>query len=125
MYSFFCFFTDCSDLSISQLQEQTGVTDAQLGRELVTHNLQVLTNCFGHYKAYLHKFRLTPGNQATIAEAMRVEGNEGAMREALSLWKQRNPSAASYRALVDILLQLGKGKEARKVCIHVLENIKI
>ncbi len=42
------------------------------------------------YKMHLHKFGLTPGNQATIVEVVRVESN-GAMREVLSLYKHRNP----------------------------------
>ncbi len=114
---------DSNDLSIANLQSNTGVTDAQLDNELVTRNLQVLARCFGNFRAYLDILELTDGNQATVVAAAREEDNDGAMREALKLWIKRNPGAATYRALVNILLQLGKGDEARKVCFHVVREI--
>ncbi len=41
---------------------------------------------------------------------------QAAMSLAMKLWKRRNPAAATYRALVEIVLSLRKVDVATKVC---------
>ena len=45
------------------------------------------------------------------------------MTEALRLWKQHNPSAATFRALLDIVQSLGKSQVAQNILDYIKENI--
>ncbi len=107
--------------TIAVLKSQTGVTDAQLDKELVNSDIQILAGCFSNYKAYVDQLELDPSKQADLSRVEYTENHQGAMREALKLWKDSDPKSATYRALVSIALKLGKGEDARNVCVHVAE----
>ncbi len=106
------------NLTMADLKSQTGVTDAQLDKELVNSDIQILAGCFGNYKTYIDQLGLDASKQADLLKVEYIENHQGAMREALKLWKERDPKSATYRALVTMALKLGKGEDARNVCIH-------
>ncbi len=60
--------------------------------------------------------RLPPAEQADVNMLYHREGTQTAMMKYLKVWKQHNSSRATYRALLDIVLRLGKGDTAEKIC---------
>ncbi len=46
---------------------------------------------------------------AEQADVNQSRGTQVAMMKCLQIWKQYDPSQATYRALLDIVLRLGKG----------------
>ncbi len=47
---------------------------------------------------------------------------QAAMMECFKIWKEHNSSRATYRALLDIVLGLGKGETADKVCRQLTQR---
>ena len=62
---------------------------------------------------------LTPSQQADIKDLAFRRGTQIAVSEALRLWREPNPYTATYRALVEVLLDLGKGEVAVEVCTYL------
>ncbi len=56
---------------------------------------------------------------AEQADVNQSRGTQVAMMKCLQIWKQRDPSRATYRALLDIVLRLGKGNTADQLCQHL------
>ncbi len=59
---------------------------------------------------------LPPAEQADVNMLCHREGIQKAMMKCLKVWKQHNSSRATYRALLDIVLSLGKGDTADQIC---------
>ncbi len=62
---------------------------------------------------------LTTAEEADVKES---RGNQVAMMKCLQIWKERDPSQATYRALLDIVLRLGKGETADKICRQLTQR---
>ena len=45
------------------------------------------------------------------------------MREALRLWHKHDPDAATYRALVNMALELGKRDVAKRLCQYTAKKV--
>ena len=93
-----------------------GVTDLQLDRRIEEVDLYTLADCFDNTKDYVEKLGLTPGQQADVRTQAFVNGTQDGMGLALSYWKNRNPVGATFRALLLILLSVGKIDVAIQVC---------
>ncbi len=66
--------------------------------------------------------RLTPAEQADMNRLYHSEGTQAAMMKCLQVWKERDPFQATYRALLDIALRLGKGETADKICQQLTQR---
>ncbi len=64
---------------------------------------------------------LTPAEQADVQGLHYSTRNHEAMMKCLLLWKSHNPYAATYRALLELLLKLGKVMIADQICQHLLD----
>ena len=74
-------------------------------------------------ETYLDKLGLLPSQQTDVKDlAARVNTNI-AMTEALKLWRQPNPYAATFQALLEILLDLSRGDVAVRVCKYIASNV--
>ncbi len=62
---------------------------------------------------------LTRAEQADVNELFHKRGTQVAMTECLTIWKQHNPYAATYRALLELVLRLRKEKIADQICQHL------
>ena len=110
-------------LSLERLKSKTGISDAQLHSEIIEHDLQNLASCFDNVETYLDKLGLLPSQQTDVKDlAARVNTNI-AMTEALKLWRQPNPYAATFHALIEILLDLSRGDVAVRVCKYIASNV--
>ena len=100
-----------------------GVSTTQVNTEITEHDLQGLAECFDNVDTYLNKLQLNEGQQTDIKDLAYRHNTQTAMVEALKLWRQPNPFAATFQALLEILLELKRGDVAVKVCQYVTDNI--
>ncbi len=75
-----------------------------------------MASCFDDVSIYSNKMGLAPAEQADVERLCHSEGTQAAMMKCLKIWKQHNPLQATYRDLLDIALELGKGDTANKIC---------
>ena len=78
---------------------------------------------FGHVETYLDRLGLLPAQQADVKDMVYTRNTELAMAEALKLWCQPDPYAATFQALLEILLDLRRGDVAVRVCQHITEEV--
>ncbi len=71
---------------------------------------------FDYVEMYSIAMGLLPAERADVNMLYHREGNQAAMMKCLNVWRQHDPSRATYRALLDIALSLGKGDTADKIC---------
>ena len=100
---------------IEVLKKRTGINDTQLDTEIIIHDLHILAGCFDNYKDYLDKLRLTRAECADVKSVEYREGHQSAMREALRYWVSKNHGAATYRALLELTIQLKKVTAAKSL----------
>ena len=110
-------------LSIEDLSRRAGVSNAQLNTEIIEHDLHCLAEYFDNVETYLNSLGLRAGQQTDIKDLAHRHNTKTAMVEALKLWRQPNPFAATFRALLEILLDLERGDVAVKVCQYITDNI--
>ena len=111
--------TGTNTLTVEDLKRRTGVSDAQLDTEIIEHDLHDLGRCFDEVETYLYKLKLTAGQQTDVKDLAFRCNTAVAMAEALKLWRQPNPFDTTFRKLLDVLLDLGRGDVAKKVCLYV------
>ena len=103
-------------MTIEELKERTKVTDSQLDTEIEKTDMIVLAAHFDTVDTYAVQLGLSPAEQSDITNSQLANGTQVAMDKALRLWRQHNPGAATYRALVEMMLRMGKEELALEVC---------
>ena len=103
-------------LTLEDLVRRTGVSNTQFNTEIIKHDLNSLAECFDNVETYLDTLGLNAGLQTDIKDLAYRRNTKTAMVEALKLWHQPNPFAATVQALLEILLDLKRGDVAVKVC---------
>ena len=107
-------------LTIEDIKEQTGVNDSKLDMEIAEDDLPILAGCFGNYNDYLDKLSLARSEHADVRRIEILEkSHQSAMREALRFWRARNQSVATFKALVNFAMGLGKHQDAIDICKYV------
>ena len=92
------------------------MTDSQLDTEIEDTDLIILADHFDNIETYSTLFELTNSKKQDIIDEKMRYNTQAAMSLAMKLWKRRNPAAATYRALVEIVLSLRKVDVATTVC---------
>ena len=95
------------------------MTDAQLDCQILKKDFLKLSIHFDNVETYLVHLGLNPSQQRDIKDLAVTRGTQIAMSEALRRWREPNPYTATYRMLVKILLDLGKGEVAVRVCNYL------
>ena len=88
----------------------------QLNSEIKKADTPFIAEYFDNAELYSSAMGLTPAEQANVKRLYHSEGVQTAMMKCLQVWKQHNSSRSTYRALLDIVLRLGKGDTADKIC---------
>ncbi len=109
-------FLSQTAVTISELKERTKVTDSQLDTEIEETDMLDLADHFDNVETYPAMLGLSPAEQKDVKYALFLNDMQTAMFHTLKVWRQHNPGAATYRALVDIVLKMGKNELAQKVC---------
>ena len=110
-------------LTIEKLKRETGVDDSQLATMIRQEDINKIAVHFGHVETYLDRLGLLPAQLADVKDMVYTQNTELAMAEALKLWRQPDPYAATFRALVEILLDLRRGDVAVRVCQYITEEV--
>ena len=111
-----------SGLKIEELKERTKVTDSQLDEQIGQKDMLKLSAYFSNVQDYMTYLELTPSQQRDIKDLVFRKNTQSAMAEALRLWGKPNPPAATYRALIKIVLKANEGQLAIDIFQH-LRNI--
>ena len=98
------------------------LTDEQLNREIVDSDTPVMALNFDDVEIYSIAMKLASAEQADVKRLNNSEGSRAAMIKCLKTWKHHNSSQATYRALLDITLSLGKGDTADKICRQLTQR---
>ena len=101
---------------MEKLAEMYNLSNDQLNCEIEEEDIITLAGYFDNVEYYLSALGLITAEQTDIKFKKVTEGTQIAMNECLTLWKRHNPSAATLRALLQILLRLKKVEIASKVC---------
>ncbi len=109
-------------VTLQELVEQYNLTDEQLNSGIEVPDTPYLASCFDNVELYSSAMGLPPAEQADVNMLTHREGTQTAMMKCLQIWKQHNPSQATYRALLDIALRLGKGDTAHQVCQQLTQR---
>ncbi len=95
------------------------LADEQLDSEIGDSDIPYMTKYFDGVKIYSRVMGLTPAEQADVNRLYCYEGTQVAMTECLILWKRHDPYAATYKALLELLLRLRKDKIVDDICQHL------
>ena len=107
---------------MEKLAEIHNLRNDQLNCEIEEEDIITLAGYFDNVEYYLSALGLITAEQTDIKFKKVTEGTQIAMNECLTLWKRHNPSAATLRALLEILLRLKKVEIASKVCQYYYPN---
>ena len=100
------------------------VTDEQLNREIGQDDFAPVAMHFDGVELYLHPLKLTDNEQADVRRATYLSrSNQVAVINCLSIWKGHEASKATFRALIRILLDLGKEDIVTKICQYLKEKV--
>ena len=77
---------------------------------------------FDNVNIYSMAMGLFPAEQADVNTLYHREGAQTATIKCLQIWKEHNPSRATYRGLLDIVLGLGKGDTADHICRQMTQR---
>ena len=103
-------------MSISELKRTTGVTDQQLDKEIEDKDFHMLAGQFDTLFGLLEELDLNPADRTNVKRRVDQESIQSGVALALRLWQSVNPSAATFKALVNILLRLRKGNVTVQIC---------
>ena len=106
-------------LTIEELKAHLNLTDSQLDYQIQEKDFFKLSAHFDSVDDYLPYFGLTPSQQADINDLRFRKGTQSAMSEALRQWRKSSPFKATYKALVEVLLEVEKGEVAVAVCTYL------
>ncbi|XP_064400722.1 uncharacterized protein LOC135346877 isoform X10 [Halichondria panicea] len=103
-------------VTIEELKERTKVTDSQLDTEIEETDMIVLADHFDNVETYPAMLGLSPAEQKDVKLDWYLNDMQTAMFHTLKVWRQHNPGAATYRALVDIVLDMRMEELATYIC---------
>ncbi len=103
-------------VTLQELMRRYKLTDEQLNSKIKSSNISSLATSFKDMEFYLSAMELSPDEQADVTMLRHSQGTLEAIINCLKIWRRRDPSRATYRALLDIVLRLGKGETADNIC---------
>ncbi|XP_064392120.1 uncharacterized protein LOC135339784 [Halichondria panicea] len=104
--------------ALQQLMDTCPLTTAQVNREVQQEDVSYLAPCFDNVELYVDAMKLTPGEQSDV---QLKKSNHLAMIECLKIWRGKQRSQATFRALLEMLVKLRKGEIADLVCQYLKE----
>ena len=107
-------------MTLERLINDNNMSSDQLEPEIEQRETIILAGFFDNVEYYLDILELTPTEKTDVRESKHLHGTQIAMNKCLLLWREHNPSKATRKALLEILLILGKEELASKVCRYFL-----
>ena len=103
-------------MTLDSLRRDYNISSDQLDLEIEENDVTYLAAHFDDVELYLNILGLTTSEQVDVRKMANLSGNQVAMAKCLLLWRRHNPSVATLRTLLDILLKLKKEDIAGKIC---------
>ncbi len=110
--------------ALQQLMDTCPLTTAQVSREIQQEDVSYLAPCFDNVELYVDAMKLTPGEQSNV-QLKKIESNHLAMIECLKIWRGKQRSQATFRALLEMLVKLRKGEIADLVCQYLKVSVPL
>ncbi|XP_064391958.1 uncharacterized protein LOC135339662 isoform X4 [Halichondria panicea] len=104
--------------ALQQLMDKCPLTSAQVNRQVQQEDVSYLAPCFDNVELYVDAMKLNPGEQSDV---QLKKSNRLAMIECLKIWRGKQRSQATFRALLEMLVKLRKGEIADLVCQYLKE----
>ncbi len=111
-----------NQVTLQKLMRRYNLTDEQLNSRIRNFNFSYLAIYFNDVELYSNAMGLAPAEQADVKRLYHSGGDRAAMMKCLKIWKEHNSSQATYRALLDITLRLGRGDTADKICRQLTQR---
>ncbi len=109
-------------LTLDELTKRNGLTDVCIDQKISNEDICRIAVFFENVDSLLDKLELRPGQQTDVKDlASRCDTEEG-VKKTLKLWRQRHPYNATFRTLLDILLDLERGDVAIDICCYLAEK---
>lgn len=117
--------TDSISISlITALQNAFKLTDGQIDLSIKEEDFFYLGGLFGAWNRYAGNpgLQLNEGQQHTISANPNFIDNQMKMKASLEVWKRHYPLTATFRNLLNIVLNLNEVGVAKSICQY-LSNI--
>ena len=108
-------------ITFQELTRQYSLTDEQLNSKIEDSDTPKLALCFDYLEIYLNAMGLALAEQTDVKESHRIYDTQTSMMKCLKIWK-KHTSQATYRALLDIVLGVGKGDTAHHICQQLTQR---
>ena len=118
-------FLYAGGLTVEKLKRETGVDDSQLATMIREEDINKIAGLFDEVETYLDKLGLLPAQQTDVKDIAYRHSTALAMTKALKLWRQPDPYAATFQALLEILLDLRRGDVAVSVCQYITDHEEV
>jgi len=98
-----------------------GVDDYLLDTEIPELHLYNLAGCFDGYDDYMDHLGLNRAEQSDVRKTyVMKDSTQSAVAKALRLWRQRDPSTATFRELLKIIQNLvGKALVVKDILDYI------
>ena len=103
------------------LKRTTGVSDRLLDSEIKERDFHTLGRYFDTLSGLLERLNLIPAEHADINRTADRDGIQAGVAHALRLWHRVDPSRATFRNLVEILVTLRRMDIANQVCKYIVK----
>ncbi len=111
-------FAQPMNTALQQLMDKCQLTTLQINREIQREDIPYLAVHFDNVDFYIYVMGLSPGEQSDV-RLKEMRSNHLAMIECLIIWKRRELSQATFRALLEMLVKLGKEEIAEQICHYL------
>ena len=108
---------------MEEVKHRKGLTERDLQRGISEDSIQKIARFFDDVESCLYGLKLSSSDKGDVKRLEKEKGVEFAMKEALRKWGRPNPYAATYHALIKILLDVERGDIALKIAGY-LKSLK-
>ena len=112
-----CEFHSVDDTSLTRSHVGTG--RRTVDSEIEQHDLMYLAGCFDNVEYYLDALGLSPDEKIDVRRSVSLHGTQVGVNKLLSFWRRRDPSAATFRVLLDIVRSLKKEQIADRIMRYI------
>ncbi len=121
IYVFFS-YTALGSSVLQGLMDKYQLSTAQVDREVQQKDVPYLAASFDNVELYVDAMELSSGEQSDVRK---MESNHVAMIKCLNIWKRKKLSQATFRALLDMLVNLRKITITDQVCQYLKVSVPI
>ena len=108
-------------MTINELMRLRKLKDCDLDQTIQEEDITELAAYFDNVDNYIGGLGLKPGQQTDVRNEADKRDTKTAVIKALKLWREPNPFKATYRALIEIVLEQKNGVLADNIACYLLK----